>query len=61
MLTAYAIIATFFLGAFSRHNWQEFVNAYKAKMHSRKFQRDMARATKKREAAEAKNKPTPVA
>lgn len=56
MITVYAIVATFFLGAFTRHNWQEFVTSYKEKMSTRKFRREMDRAQKKREAAEAKTK-----
>lgn len=54
MITVYAIVATFFLGAFTRHNWQEFVTSYKDKMNHRKFKREMLKEQKKREAAEAK-------
>jgi len=57
MITAYAILATFFLGAFVRHNFNEMRTSFKTYRNYKKLEREIARAKKERQAEEAK---TPV-
>lgn len=41
MITAYAILATFFLGVFVRHNLTELLERYRALKLRRKVRRDI--------------------
>jgi hypothetical protein len=50
MITAYAILVTFFLGVFVRHNFVEMHAYYKLARASRKFDRMRAQKEKQRQA-----------
>lgn len=50
MITSYAIVATFFLGAFARHNFAEMRAYYLMARATRKHDRMLAREEKKRQA-----------
>lgn len=52
MITVYAIVASLFLGGFVRHNWSEMRSAYRAHRSHQKFNREFAKAEKKRKEAE---------
>ena len=48
-MTIYAIVATFFLGAFVRHNFHEMRAAHRLHRLDKKVKRDMAALQKKAE------------
>lgn len=55
MLTVYAIIATFFLGMFVRHNSKEIHQCYRAAKLSRKVRRDINKLMEKDAASRCSN------
>lgn len=59
MITAYAILATFFLGVSVRHNFAEMRAYYLMARATRKHDRMLAREEKKRKEVAAKVGPNP--
>lgn len=59
MITAYAIIATFFLGMFVRHNLKELHARYREMMLSRKIRRDINKLQKENAKKDDKQKVGP--
>jgi hypothetical protein len=59
MITAYAILSTFFLGIFVRHNFKEMHAYYLLARASRKFEKARVQREKERQTASQKVGPNP--